>query len=110
MTGARNFFRTIGGAFGLAFCSAILNNTLSSRLAAEPSISPELRETIIKSAFQLPSLTEEQMAVVMAAYVSLISHSQLILGRWNTRDIHYVCSLGRDMFPDGIVRQGRWTP
>jgi len=72
VTGARNFFRTIGGAFGLAICSAILNNTLSSRLAAEPSISPELRETIIKSAFQLPALTDEQMAVVMKAYVTHI--------------------------------------
>lgn len=71
VTGARNFFRTIGGAFGLGFCSAILNNTLASRLAAETSISPELRAQIIKSAFDLPPLTPDQLAVVMDAYVRI---------------------------------------
>ena len=104
MTGARNFFRTIGGAFGLGFCSAILNNTLASRLAAETSISPELREQIIKSAFDLPPLTPDQMAVVMDAYVRIWNRARLISGCWNTRDIPHVCSFGRHMFPNGAVR------
>jgi len=71
VTGARNFFRTIGGAFGLAICSAILNNTLSSRLAQDPSISPEVRDQILSSAFQLPdNLTAEELASIMNAYAA----------------------------------------
>ena len=70
VTGARNFFRTIGGAFGLAICGAIMNNILNAQLEAQPDISPELRETIIRSALNLPkNLTASQMEVVMRAYV-----------------------------------------
>lgn len=81
VTGARNFFRTIGGAFGLgskpsfwqysliAVCSAIMNNVLASRLAQETDLSPEVRQAIIRSSLELPrNLTPEQMATVMSAY------------------------------------------
>lgn len=81
MTGARNFFRTIGGAFGLAstfpliveliaVCGAILNNVLAVHLESEPDLSPELRQQIVNSSLNLPkTLTTAQLATVMNAYV-----------------------------------------
>jgi hypothetical protein len=79
VTGARNLFRTIGGAFGLAstfplqvyltiVCDAILNNVVASRLEAESDMSPELQLRIFKSSLQLPDdLTPTQMATIMKA-------------------------------------------
>ena len=84
VTGARNFFRTIGGAFGLAsitsiprsnltvVCGAIMNNVLDSRLSSLTDMSPELRQEIIRSSLDLPkNLTSIQIETVTQAYVNL---------------------------------------
>jgi hypothetical protein len=53
----------------IAVCSAILNNVLASRLAQETSLTPEMRQQIIRSSLELPrDLTPAQMATVMNAY------------------------------------------
>jgi hypothetical protein len=48
-----------------------MNNVLNSRLSALPDLSPDVREQIIRSSFNLPkNLTATQMETVMNAYVS----------------------------------------
>ncbi|KAJ1310855.1 hypothetical protein OPQ81_009373 [Rhizoctonia solani] len=62
VTGARNFFRTLGGAVGLVVCTTAKNIELKKRLWKISGLAPELIPRIIKSGPQVtmnPSIDEE---------------------------------------------------
>ncbi|KEP55016.1 MFS transporter [Rhizoctonia solani 123E] len=53
VTGARNFFRTLGGAVGLVVCTTAKNIVLKKQLWKIPGLAPELIPKIIKSGPQI---------------------------------------------------------
>ncbi|WVR06704.1 hypothetical protein IAU60_003736 [Kwoniella sp. DSM 27419] len=67
VTSSRNFFRTMGGAFGLAIANAIFNNTVSASLPVE--LSAEQKQSILKSSLSsIHSLSPELKTSVIDAY------------------------------------------
>ncbi|WWD18349.1 hypothetical protein CI109_102799 [Kwoniella shandongensis] len=70
VTAARNFFRTMGGAFGLAIANAIYNNVVSSHLGALP-LTDATREMLLKSALShLHELSPSDLYLVRGAYAA----------------------------------------
>ncbi|WVQ80580.1 hypothetical protein IAT38_002685 [Cryptococcus sp. DSM 104549] len=70
VTSARNFFRTMGGAFGLAVSNAIYNNVVSSHLSSLP-LSDATRDALLKSALaDLDTLTPSELYSVRGAYAA----------------------------------------
>jgi hypothetical protein len=60
-------------------CGAILNNVLSSRLAASSDLSPEIQQQIMQSSLDLPKdLTSAEIAIIQDAYVLHRLESSLI--------------------------------
>ena len=71
VTGARNFFRTLGGAFGLAMCGAIFNNVLLKTVTNDPTIPAEVAAHLSRSSLSLPpDLTDAEINAIIAGYVS----------------------------------------
>ncbi|CAE6423733.1 unnamed protein product, partial [Rhizoctonia solani] len=71
VTGARNFFRTLGGAIGLVVCTTAKNIELKKQLLKISGLAPELIPKIIKSGPQVttnPSINE----AVRGAYASAL--------------------------------------
>ncbi|CUA73715.1 putative transporter C3H1,06c [Schizosaccharomyces pombe 972h-] [Rhizoctonia solani] len=71
VTGARNFFRTLGGAIGLVVCTTAKNIELKEQLGKISGLTPELISKIIKSGPQLttdPSINE----AVRSAYADAL--------------------------------------
>jgi hypothetical protein len=69
VTSSRNFFRTMGGAFGLAVCNAIYNNHVSAHLPDSLTISQ--REELLQSATGLlQSLPVDVKRDVLSAYAA----------------------------------------
>lgn len=69
VTGGRNYFRTMGAAFGLAIANAIYQHDLSSQLAATPGLTSSERENLASSALaDLDALPEGVKTQVIDAY------------------------------------------
>ncbi|KAK8858459.1 hypothetical protein IAR55_002686 [Kwoniella newhampshirensis] len=70
VTAARNFFRTMGGAFGLAVANAIYNNVVSSHLDTLP-LSDATRASLLSSALShLHELSPSDLYAVRGAYAA----------------------------------------
>lgn len=67
ITGIRNLGRFVGGSFGLAVASAIMNNVIRSEIATS-GIPPDIASQITGVQFNLPAgLTEAQMTALLDA-------------------------------------------
>ncbi|OCF39388.1 hypothetical protein I317_06816 [Kwoniella heveanensis CBS 569] len=67
ITSSRNFFRTMGGAFGLAVANAIFNNTVSSELPA--ALTAEKKDEILRSTISFMGDLSAQLQIeVILAY------------------------------------------
>ncbi|BFZ62623.1 hypothetical protein YB2330_003724 [Saitoella coloradoensis] len=73
ITGTRNFFRSIGGSFGLAICGSIFNNLLMEHLEASPVLSSSEASAIDSSSLSLPTgLTAAERNAALDAYNSAL--------------------------------------
>ncbi|WVQ92954.1 hypothetical protein IAU59_000015 [Kwoniella sp. CBS 9459] len=67
ITSSRNFFRTMGGAFGLAVANAIFNNTVSSQLPS--ALTAEQKAEILRSTISfMGNLSSDLQTGVILAY------------------------------------------
>ena len=68
VTGARNFCRTLGGAFGLAACGTIYNNVVRKNLRGADML-PAVQEQLDKSILSVPvGATPAEEDFIVAAY------------------------------------------
>ena len=69
VTSSRNFFRTMGGAFGLAIANAVFNNTVSSTLPKV--LDAEQRNNILHSSISYAkTLSPELQLGIIESYAS----------------------------------------
>ncbi|KAG9098864.1 hypothetical protein FS749_002788 [Ceratobasidium sp. UAMH 11750] len=71
VTGARNFFRTLGGAVGLVVCTTAKNAVLKKQLSKIPGLAAESISAIIKSGPEAAVGTNMEDAVRAAYMVAL---------------------------------------
>ncbi|KAF8609401.1 MFS general substrate transporter [Ceratobasidium sp. AG-I] len=77
VTGARNFFRTLGGAIGLVVCTTAKNAVLKKQLSKIPGLAAESITAIIKSGPQASTNSSLESAVRSAYMVAL--HTVFVL-------------------------------
>jgi EmrB/QacA subfamily drug resistance transporter len=72
-TSAVNFFRSLGGAFGVALFGAVLNSRLASELAGQPAVAGIPRQRLLGSPEAVLALPEQVQDVVKAAVASSVT-------------------------------------
>ena len=78
VTAARNFLRTMGGAFGLAVSNSIYNNVVVGRLAAISDLTDQQRTDLVNSALQaLSQLDPAVKDEVVEAYMGGLKYVYL---------------------------------
>ncbi|KAG8703663.1 hypothetical protein FRC09_004018 [Ceratobasidium sp. 395] len=71
VTGARNFFRTLGGAVGLVVCTTAKNAVLKTQLSKIPGLAPESISAIIRSG-PVDTVGTRFEGMVRAAYMAAL--------------------------------------
>ncbi|RUS14650.1 MFS general substrate transporter, partial [Endogone sp. FLAS-F59071] len=113
VTAIRNFWRTIGGVFGLAVCGAILNNTVTGALASllPPGTDPSTIAALVADPIQIHNATRfgvsEQEGLVDAYVTSL----KIIFRTWiGYAGLATLCGFGIKQFElrkeAGMVKGG----
>ncbi|KAL7423545.1 hypothetical protein Q5752_001125 [Cryptotrichosporon argae] len=93
VTAGRNFFRTLGGAFGLAISNLVYQTTVQRRLTLNPTLTSSDRTALLSSALSLPALglSAHAVADVRAAFADAIRVVFICFTAWSS--VCVLCAL-----------------
>ncbi|MCY0880830.1 MAG: hypothetical protein OWS74_02455, partial [Firmicutes bacterium] len=78
VTGASQFFRTIGGSFGVALMGTLLNHTILQQISRSSFASFRLSPSIVTESLLTPKAVPLHQAAIFRTWLNLGLHNSLL--------------------------------